>query len=114
MASIAHIASMCQSSVLNIQSKMELTNFEFRVLLNHYSKQNYKAATAASRISEVEGACDTTMVPNLNTGEANTEDLPCSGRPKLWDIDNIRRVLEQNPQKVLVGCHKNLVHQKIT
>ena len=30
----------------------------------------------------------------FNTGEENTKDLPCSGRPKLCDIENIRRVLE--------------------
>ena len=33
-----------------------------------------------------------------NTGEENTKDLQCSGKPKLWNIDNIRRVLEENPQ----------------
>ena len=33
----------------------------------------------------------------FNTGEENTKDLPRSG--KLWDIENIRRVLEENPQK---------------
>ena len=28
----------------------------------------------------------------FNTGEESTEDLPCIGRPKLSDIENIRRV----------------------
>ena len=32
----------------------------------------------------------------FNTGEENTKDLPRSGRPRLWDIENIRRVLEEN------------------
>ena len=32
----------------------------------------------------------------------------------LWDIENIRRILEENLQKkVLVGCQKDLMHQKI-
>ena len=29
----------------------------------------------------------------------NTKDLPLSGKCKLWDIENIHRVLEENPQK---------------
>ena len=36
---------------------------------------------------------------HFNTGEENTKDLPRSGSSKLWDIENIRRVLEENPQK---------------
>ena len=36
---------------------------------------------------------------SFNTGEVNTKDLTRSGRPKLWDIENIRTVLEENPQK---------------
>ena len=35
----------------------------------------------------------------FNAGEENTKDLPYSGRPKSWNIDNIHRVLEENPQK---------------
>ena len=34
---------------------MELTKFEITVLLMHYWKQDYKAATAARRMCEVEG-----------------------------------------------------------
>ena len=49
----------------------------------------------------------------FNTGEEYTKDFLRSERTKLWDIKNIRRVLEENPQKVLVGCEKNLVNQKI-
>ena len=50
---------------------------------------------------------------SFNTGVENTKDLPRSERPKLWDIENIRRVLGENLQKVIVGSQKNLVHQKI-
>ena len=49
----------------------------------------------------------------FNTGEENIKELPRSGRPELWDIENIRRVLEENPQKVLIGSQKNLVNQNI-
>ena len=49
----------------------------------------------------------------FNTGDENTKDLPHSGRPKLWNIENNRRVLEENPQNVLLDCQKNLVHQKL-
>ena len=57
MASTAYIASMCQSSVANTQSKMELTKFDIRVLLKHYWKQDYKASAATPKLCEVEGDC---------------------------------------------------------
>ena len=44
----------------------------------------------------------------FNTGEENTKDLPRSGRSKLWDIENLRRGLEENLQKVLIDCKKNM------
>ena len=33
---------------------------------------------------------------HFNAGEENTKHLPRSGRPKLWDIENIGTVLEEN------------------
>ena len=54
-ASIVYIASMCQSSVVNTRSQNATTKFEIRVLLKHYWKQDYKAATATLRICEMEG-----------------------------------------------------------
>ena len=88
---------------------MEVTKFEIRVFLKHYSKQDYKAPAAARRICEVKGECVVServaqrWFQRFNTEQEkkNTKDLPCSGRPKLWDIENIRRVLEENPLKVL-------------
>ena len=50
---------------------------------------------------------------HFNIGEENAKDLPRSGKHKFWNIENIRGVLEENPQKILVGCQKILVHQKI-
>ena len=35
----------------------------------------------------------------FNTGEENTKDLSLSGRPKLWDIENIRRIFKEILQK---------------
>ena len=35
----------------------------------------------------------------FKTGEVITKYLPCFGKPKLWVIENIHRVLENNPQK---------------
>ena len=78
---------------------MELTKFEIRVLLKLYWKQDYKAAAAAQRICEVEGEGVVSKhvakwwFQRFNGGEENTKDLPHSGRPKLWDNENIRRVL---------------------
>ena len=63
---------------------------------------------------EGEGVVSERVAQRFNTGEENTKDLPRSRRPKLlWDIENIRRVLEENSQKVLVGHQKNLVQQNI-
>ena len=84
---------------------MVLTKFEVRVLLKHYRKQDFKAAAGARRLCEVkgEGIVSERMAQQLfqrfNTGKENTEFLPRSGRAKLWDTDNISRVLEGNPRK---------------
>ena len=93
---MASIAYMCQSSVVNTQSQMELTKFDIRVLLKRYWKQDYKAAAATRRMCEVEGeGIVSKHMPQqwfqcFNTGEENTKDLPHSERFKLWDIENIR------------------------
>ena len=85
--------------------KMELTKFEIRVLLKHYWKQDYKAAAGARSICELERESfgservAQSCLQRLNTGEENNKDLPSSGRPKLWDIENICRILEENPHK---------------
>ena len=81
---------------------MEHKKFEIRVLLKHYWKQDYKAAAAARRICEVKGEVSLVSVwhrwfQRFNTGDENTKDSPRSGRPKLWYIENMRRVLEENP-----------------
>ena len=73
---------------------MELIKFEIRVLLKHYWRQDYKVAAAARRICEVEegviGECVAQQwFQSFNTGEENTKDFTRSGRPKLWDIENI-------------------------
>ena len=96
--------------------------FEIRVLLKHYWKQSYKAASAARIICEVEGEGVVServtqwWFQHFNIGEENTKDLPCSGRRKLWDIENIHRVLEENSKKVFVGCQntiKDTIHHQI-
>ena len=52
----------------------------------------------------------------FNTGEENTKDLPRSGRLKLWDIENICRVLEETQQKSTrrlskeLGASKDTIH----
>ena len=55
----------------------------------------------------------------FNTGKENGKDLPSSGRSKLWDIVNKRRVLEENPQKRTsrlseeLGASNDTVHRQI-
>ena len=36
---------------------------------------------------------------DFNTGGENTKDLPRPGTSELWDIENVRIVLEVNLQK---------------
>ena len=96
MASIAYIASMCQASFVIHNHKMELTQFESKVFLKHYWKQDYKAAAANRRICEVEGegvVCE--RVPHYDSNVSILEKKTLKiyhflGRPKLWDIENIR------------------------
>ena len=70
----------------------------------------FRAAVAARRVREVEGEgviserVAQRWFQLFNTGEANTKDLPRSGKPELWDSENIRSVLEENPPKMLLGC----------
>ena len=57
----------------------------------------------------------------FNTGEEkkNTEDLPCSGRPTLWNIETIHRDLKENPQKNTrrlaeeLGASKDNIHRRL-
>ena len=105
---------------------MELTKFEVRVLLKHHWKQDYKVTAAARRMCEVEekGVVSERMAQrwfqSFNTVEENNKDLPRCGRPKLWDIENILRVLEENPQKKSthrlseeLGASKDNIHHQI-
>ena len=43
-----------------------------------------------------------------NTGEENTKDLLRSGIHKLWGIENMRRDLEENPQKCTRSLSQDL------
>ena len=59
----------------------------------------------------------TTMAPTCR--EENTKDLPRSWRSKLWDVDNIHRVLEEHPQESTrrlaeeLGALKDTIHHHI-
>ena len=57
---------------------------------------------------------------DVSTSEKNnTKDLPRCGRPKLRDVVNKHRVLEENPQKSThrlseeLGASKDTVHRQI-
>ena len=114
MTSILYIASMCQSSVVYTQSQN-----------GTYWEQDYKAAAAARRICEVEGENVVServaqrWFQRFNTGEEITKDLPCSGKPKLWDNEYISRVLEETPQKNTrrlseeLDASKDTIHRQI-
>ena len=84
---------------------MELTKFEFRNLLKHYWKQDYEDTAAAWRIREVEGegVVSERMTQQwfqfLNTGEENTKDLLCSGRPKLCDREYMQSFERKSAKK---------------
>ena len=68
---------------------MELTNFEIKLFLKHYRKQDYKSPAAARRIYQVEGEDGVServaqrWFQRFGTRVQNTKDLPISGRHKL-------------------------------
>ena len=72
---------------------MELTKFKISVILKHYQKQDYKAAAAARRTCEVEGEGVLSVWHNDGCNVSTLEKKTLrSGKPKLWDIENILRV----------------------
>ena len=56
---------------------------------------------------------------HFNIGEENTKDLPPSGRPRLWDIKSIHRVLEENSHESTrrlseeFSASKDTIHRQI-
>ena len=109
---VLHIMWACVSSQLLIHNhKMELTKFEIRVLLKHYWKQD-------RRICEVEGGVVSVRVAqrwiqSFKPGEENTEDLPRSGRSKLWGyccclLFNDGHVLQLRSETVAI--HRWMIH----
>ena len=50
----------------------------------------------------------------LDFGEQNYKDLPRSGRTELWNIKNVRRGLEENPQKSTHRLSEELAASKDT
>ena len=117
MASIAYIASMCQSSV-NTQSQNGTTKFQIRVLPKHYWKQDYKAA-ATQRICEVEGEVVVSESlhnygSNISTLEKKTLKIYLIQEDLNYGISRTyAEFWKKIRKKVLVGCQKNLVHQKV-
>ena len=80
-----------------------MENFEIRVLLRHYWKQEFKATEAAKKICEVEGeevvAVRTAQkwFKKFNDGHTDLRDEPRSGRPMTVNTEAIRAAVEANP-----------------
>ena len=114
MASIAWISRQ----LLLHNDKIDLAKSDIRILLKHYWTQDYKTAAVARWICEVagEGVVSELVAQRwfqrFNIGEDKTKYLPRSGRPKLWDNENVRRVLEENPQKSARKLSEELGDQK--
>ena len=51
---------------------------------------------------------------NVSTLEKKKQDLSRSGRPELWDIENIRSGFQENPKKILVRGQENLMDQNMS
>ena len=81
MASTAYIASMYQSSVVNTPSQNRTYKYEVE-------GEGVVSERVAHRCFQ-----------RFNSGEESTKDFPWSGRSKLCNIENTRRVLKENPQK---------------
>ena len=84
-------------------SDYEITNFELRVLLRHYWRQNLDAKAAAEAICHVEG--EGTMAPRtaqkwfkrFNEGDFDLEDRQRSGRPTVLDEGDLQAALDIAP-----------------
>ncbi|XP_014782746.1 histone-lysine N-methyltransferase SETMAR-like [Octopus bimaculoides] len=84
-------------------SDYEITNFELRVLLRHYWRNNLDAKAAAKAICDVEG--EGTVAPRtaqkwfkrFNKGDFDPEDRPRSGRPAILDEGDLQAVLDVEP-----------------
>jgi hypothetical protein len=82
---------------------MEMEKYEVRVLLRHYWKQNYKAAAAAKKKSDVEGEDAVNertahwWFKRFANGKLSLEDAQRPGRPLIWDSEATKEAAEQQP-----------------
>jgi transposase len=83
---------------------MEMENYEVRVLLRHYWKQNYKVAAAAKKkvcVVEGEGAVNEHTAQRwfkrLASGNLSLEDEQRSERPRIWDSEATTEAAKQQP-----------------
>ena len=83
-------------------SDYEITNFELRVLLRHYWRNNFDAKAAAKAICDVESegmvAPRTTQkwFKRFNEGDFGLEDKPRSGRPTVSDEQHLQATLSHS------------------
>ena len=77
-----------------------MENYEIRILLRHYWKQQFKAAEAAKKICKVEGE-DVLSIrtaqkwfKKFNEGHTDLRDDPRSGRPITVNTEAIREAVE--------------------
>jgi histone-lysine N-methyltransferase SETMAR len=79
---------------------MEMEEYEVRVLLRHYCKQNYKAAAAAKKC-DVEGAGAVNKrtaqrwFKRFASGNLSLEDEQRPGRPRIWDSEATKEAAGQ-------------------
>ena len=84
-------------------SDYEITNFELRVLLRHFWRQNLDAKAAAKAICDVEGEgvvapqTGQKLFKRFNEGDLDLEDRPRSGRPTGLDEGDLQAVLDVEP-----------------
>ena len=84
-------------------SDYQITNYELRVLLRHYWRQNLDAKAAAEAICHVEG--EGTVAPRtaqkwfkrFNEGDFDLEDRQRSGRPTVLDEGDLQAALDIAP-----------------
>ena len=115
------ILRACVNHQLFIHShKMDLKKFEIRVFLKHYWKQDYKAAAAAAwRMCQVEGEGVVSehvaqrWFQRSNTAEENTKIYHVLEDANYGILRIYAEFWKKIHKKLLVGCQKNLVHQKV-